>query len=134
MLDSFKVEILEPPCTGPRKRALNRNARRHFGKAVAHLGGPQAFSASASGSPDEPILILEPDRFDLDRADKEHLAFGAGIHYCLGAILARAEASIKATSKQALGLGQRQRRRHSLVARSWHGLAIDRTVRRPIWF
>jgi cytochrome P450 len=34
------------------------------------------------------------DTFDADRADGGHLAFGHGIHYCLGAPLARAEAQI----------------------------------------
>ncbi|MEV3855568.1 cytochrome P450 [Streptomyces sp. NPDC050095] len=32
--------------------------------------------------------------FDLTRADKEHLAFGHGVHYCIGAPLARLEATI----------------------------------------
>ena len=34
------------------------------------------------------------DEFDLTRADKTHLSFGHGVHYCLGAPLARIEAEV----------------------------------------
>jgi cytochrome P450 len=42
----------------------------------------------------DPAEFPNPDEFRLDRDLRNHVAFGMGIHYCLGAPLARAEAKI----------------------------------------
>ncbi|MDT0309513.1 cytochrome P450 [Streptomyces sp. DSM 44917] len=42
----------------------------------------------------DPAVHADPESFSIDREDKQHLAFGHGIHFCLGAPLARLEASI----------------------------------------
>jgi cytochrome P450 family 109 len=42
----------------------------------------------------DPREFPSPDEFQLDRDLRNHVAFGMGIHYCLGAPLARAEAKV----------------------------------------
>ncbi|GAA4902275.1 cytochrome P450 [Streptomonospora salina] len=53
-----------------------------------------AVVASVPGANHDHRHFDSPHTFDIDRADKQHMAFGHGVHYCIGAALARAELQI----------------------------------------
>jgi len=42
----------------------------------------------------DPSAFVEPHRFDIERTDNRHIAFGVGVHFCIGAPLARLEAEL----------------------------------------
>ena len=62
-----------------------RGKRIHKDQVVSQMLG-------AAGR--DPERFPDPDRFDITRQDTSHLAFGFGVHYCLGAVLAHREAEI----------------------------------------
>lgn len=75
--------------------AFFRTARKDYdtGGGVMIPAGARVMLSFAAANRD-PTRFPDPERFDLRHARGEHLAFGSGIHFCLGAHLARLELRI----------------------------------------
>ncbi|MBY8341290.1 cytochrome P450 [Streptomyces spinosirectus] len=77
----------------------------------------------------DPEVFREPGRLDLTRRDNPHISFSAGIHYCIGAPLARIElaASMTALLEKAPGLrlAAEPKRKPNFVIRGLEGLTVD---------
>ncbi|NXY96561.1 cytochrome P450 [Streptomyces sp. BR123] len=79
---------------GPVNPGIARFAREDVEIAgVSIPNGATVLIASAIADRD-PARFPDPDRLDITRHDNAHLAFGHGVHYCLGAPLARLEGQI----------------------------------------
>jgi cytochrome P450 len=63
----------------------------HYGQTVP--AGSVVLLLNASANRDE-RKFADPDRFDIHRKAEGHLSFGFGIHFCLGAALARLEGRV----------------------------------------
>ena len=79
----------DPPVTMTSRRALEQTT---IGEIAIAADDRVVVSLSAANR--DPARFPDPDRFDLERPNNEPLAFGGGIHDCLGAGLARIEAQI----------------------------------------
>ncbi|WP_406341743.1 cytochrome P450 [Streptomyces sp. NBC_00648] len=79
---------------GPVETATYRFTRESVecGGTVIPAGAPVLVALASAGR--DPARYPDPDRFDIRRAPQSHLGFGHGIHYCLGAPLARMEGRI----------------------------------------
>ncbi|WP_225808555.1 cytochrome P450 [Streptomyces spinosus] len=77
----------------------------------------------------DPAVFTDPARLDLARKDNPHISFSAGIHYCIGAPLARMElaASMTALLRQAptLTLAEEPKRKPNFVIRGLEGLRVE---------
>jgi cytochrome P450 len=71
-----------------------RVAAQSFSFAGTHVEEGQRVLLMLGAANRDPLQFPDPDRLDIRREPNRHIAFGLGIHYCLGAPLARLEAQI----------------------------------------
>ncbi len=69
----------------------------------------------------DPRRFADPDRFDAGRGDTAHIGFGGGIHFCVGAPLARQEIEVSVA-----GLAARLPELHSSVEPVYHPTFVIR--------
>lgn len=74
----------------PVKEFMRTAAEDTTVRGVPIAAGESVYLAYVSGNRDEEIFD-EPFRFDVSRDPNKHLSFGYGVHFCLGAALARME-------------------------------------------
>jgi cytochrome P450 len=75
-------------------QGMLRGATRATTLAGAELPAGAIVLACFAAANRDPSHFDDPGRFDITRDTRDHLAFGHGIHFCLGASLARLEARI----------------------------------------
>jgi cytochrome P450 len=73
---------------------LFRQTKADVELAGLHIPANQVMLAWTASANRDPARFPDPDRFDIKREPNRHLAFGHGIHFCVGAPLARLEAKI----------------------------------------
>ena len=102
-----------------------RIAHEDFEIEGIRIGRGETLSVSLAAANRDPAVYPEPDRFDIERSDVHHHAFGGGRHFCLGAHLARLEAAeaLRALLGRFPGLALGERGHGYAANPSFRGLA-----------
>jgi cytochrome P450 len=78
---------------GPAQQVVRVVTQRVMLDGVELDEGKRVVACLGSANRDERVFA-DPDRFDVRRRPNPHIAFGAGVHFCLGAPLARLETRV----------------------------------------
>lgn len=92
LLESAVEEMLR--YDAPLQRSTFRFADESVELAGQTIEFGQQVSAVIGSANRDPKVFSEPDKFDITRQPNRHQSFGRGIHFCLGAPLARLEAKV----------------------------------------
>ncbi|GLW06362.1 cytochrome P450 [Microtetraspora sp. NBRC 13810] len=92
LLPSAVEELLR--LESPVERSTNRIAVQDLEIAGTPIPAGSFVHVSLAAASRDPKVFPEPDRLDLAREGNRHIAFGHGVHFCLGAPLARLEGQI----------------------------------------
>ena len=91
LLNSAIEEILRYESPVARQPRLIKQDVDLGGKRISR--GETVFQMLNAANRD-PAYFSDPDRFNIQRGKNRHVAFGMGIHFCIGAVLARTEAQV----------------------------------------
>jgi cytochrome P450 len=91
LLTSAIEEILRYESPVSRQPRLMKHDAELAGKSIQK--GQMVFQMLNAANRD-PAYFTEPDTFDVERKNNRHIAFGVGIHFCVGAVLSRTEGQI----------------------------------------
>lgn len=91
LLNSAIEEILRYESPVARQPRLMKQDAELGGKKIYQ--GQMLFQMLNSANRD-PAYFTDPDRFDIRRQKNRHIAFGLGVHFCVGAVLSRTEGQV----------------------------------------
>jgi cytochrome P450 len=92
LIDGAVEEMLR--YDGPVETTTWRFAQQDFTLAGVRLRAGEPVLIALASADRDPERFPQADTFDIRRPAQGHIAFGHGIHYCLGAPLARLEAAV----------------------------------------
>jgi cytochrome P450 len=108
---------------------FERTATEDVEIAGFHVPKGEKIAALLGAAARDPQVFTEPDRFDVGRMPNQHLGFGAGIHYCIGALLARIEiaAAVRALLEKApkLRTTRKPERRPEFIIRGLRNFPVS---------
>ena len=95
LAEGFVEEVLrfDPPVQMT-MRVAGRPMTVGAGDSALEIGEGGIMVLALAAANRDPRQFTDPNRFDPTRGDSRHLAFGSGIHFCLGAPLARMEGQV----------------------------------------